>query len=61
MNIYDVGEKIINHHIAERTRESIPRVRILLDPRLGKPRRGMQIMDTRMGFPCPFLIEVIDY
>ena len=20
----------------------------------GKPRRGLQIMDTRMGFPCPF-------
>ena len=27
----------------------------------GKPRRGLQIMDTRMGFPCPFRNVVIDY
>ena len=25
-----------------------------------KPRRGLQIMDTRMGFPCPFHSVVID-
>ena len=24
-------------------------------------RRGLQIMDTRMGFPCPFRNMVIDY
>ena len=41
--------KIINHHIAEGTRESYPRVHDF-----GKPHRGLQIMGTRMGFPCPF-------
>ena len=53
------GRKIINHHIVEGTRESHPRVHDLQHPRLGKPRRGLQIMDTRMGFPCPFHIVVI--
>ena len=28
--------------------------------RLGKPRRGLQILDTRMGFPCPSLNVVLD-
>ena len=46
---------IINHLIAHL------RVHDLLYPRLGKPRRGLQIMDTRMGFPCPFRNVVIDY
>ena len=54
------GRKIINHHIVEGTRESHPRVHDLQYPRLGKPRRGLQIMDTRMGFPCPFHSVVID-
>ena len=31
-----------------------PRVHDLRHPRLGQPCRGLQIMDTRMGFPCPF-------
>ena len=44
----------------EGTRESHPRVHDLQHPRLGKPRRGLQIMDTRMGFPCPFHSVVID-
>ena len=44
----------------EGTRESHPRVHDLLHPRLGKPRRGLQIMDTRMGFPSPFHRVVID-
>ena len=52
--------KIINHHIVEGTRESHPRVHDLQHPRLGKPRRGLQIMGTRMGFPCPFHSVVID-
>ena len=26
----------------------------LQHPRFGKPRRGLQTMETRMGFPCPF-------
>ena len=54
------GRKIINHHIAKGTRESPPRVHDLRHPRLGKPRRGLQIMDTRMGFPRPFRNVVID-
>ena len=54
------GRKIINHHTVEGTRESHPRVHDLQHPRLGKPRRGLQIMDTRMGFPCPFHSVVID-
>ena len=54
------GRKIINHHIVEGTRESHPRVHDLQHPRLGKPRPGLQIMNTRMGFPCPFHSVVID-
>ena len=54
------GRKIINHHTVEGTRESHPRVHDLQHPRLGKPRRGLQIMDTQMGFPCPFHSVVID-
>ena len=54
------GRKIINHHIAEGMRESNPRVHDVQHPRLGQPRRGLQIMDTRMGFPCPFRNAVID-
>ena len=56
------GRKIINHHIVdmvEGTWESHPRVHDLQHPCLGKPRRGLQIMDTRMGFPCPFRNAVI--
>ena len=54
------GRKIINHHIVAGTRESHPRVHDLQHPQLGKPRCGLQIMDTRMGFPCPFHSVVID-
>ena len=53
--------KIIKHHIEGGTRESHPRVQDLLHPRLGKPRRGLQILDTRMGFPSPSLNVVLDY
>ena len=52
--------KIIKHHIEGGTRESHPRVQDLLHPRLGKPRRGSQILDTRMGFPRPTLNVVLD-
>ena len=52
--------KIIKHHIEGGTRESHPRVQDLLHPRLGKPRLGLQILDTRMGFPRPSLNEVLD-
>ena len=37
-----------------------PHVHDLQHPRLGKPCRGLQIMYTRMGFPCPFRSVVID-
>ena len=53
--------KIIKHHIEEGTLESHPRVQDLQHPRLGKPRRGLQILDTRMGFPRPSLNVVLDY
>ena len=46
-------EKIINHHIEGGTQESHPCVQDLKHTRLGKPRRGLQILDTRMGFPRP--------
>ena len=46
--------KIIKHHIARETQESHPHVQDLQHPRLGKPRRGLQIMDTRMGIPRSF-------
>ena len=52
--------KIINHHIEGGTLESHPRVQDLLHPRLGKPRRGLQILDTWMGFPRPSLDVVLD-
>ena len=52
--------KIINHHIEGGTRESHPRVQDLQHPRLGKPRRGLQILDTQMGFPRPSLNVVLD-
>ena len=46
----------------EGTRESHPRVMHDLQYHwLGKPRRGLQIMDTRIGFPCPFHSVVIYY
>ena len=52
--------KIINHHIEGGTRESHPRVQDLQHPRLDKPRRGLQILDTWMGFPRPSLNVVFD-
>ena len=52
--------KIINHHIEGGTRESHPSVQGLQHPRLGKPRHGLQILDTLMGFPRPFLSVVLD-
>ena len=52
--------KIINHHIEGGTRESHPRVQDLQHPRLGKPHRGLQILDTQKGFPRPSLNVVLD-
>ena len=53
-------KKLIKHNVAGGTRESHPRVQDLQHPRLGKPRRGLQILDTRMGFPRPSRNVVID-
>ena len=39
---------------------SCPRRQDLQHPRLGKPRRGLQILDTGMGFPHPSLNVVLD-
>ena len=52
--------KIIKHNIEGGTLESHPRVQDLLHPRLGKPGRGLQILDTRMGFPRPSLNVLLD-
>ena len=34
--------------------ESYPHAYDLQHPQFGKPPCGLQIMDTRTGFPCPF-------
>ena len=52
--------KIIKHHIEGGTRESHPRVQDLQHRRLGKTRRGLQILDTRIEFPRPSLNVVLD-
>ena len=40
--------------------ESYPHAYDLQHPQFGKPPCGLQIMDTRTGFPCPFQSVVID-
>ena len=52
--------KIINHHIEGGTWKSHPFVQDLQHPGLGKPRRGLQILDTQMRFPLPSLNVVLD-
>ena len=46
--------KIINHHFVQ-GQENPPSYQIkdMQLPRLGKPRRGLQIFDTRVDFPVP--------
>ena len=53
------GRKIINHHIRKGQGNPIL-VSMICNPRRGLQSRGLQIMDTRMGFPCPFHSVVID-
>ena len=60
LHILGKNEKKNHHHIEGGTREFHPRVQDLQQPRLGKPRRGFQILDTRMGFPRPSLNVVLD-
>ena len=52
--------KIINQRIEEETRESYPRDEDLQHLRLGKLRRGLKIVDTRLGFLRPSLNVVLD-
>ena len=46
LNILQVGEKIIYHHVAGGMRESHPRVQDLQHPRLVEPCLGLQISDV---------------
>ena len=49
------------HHVAKGTRESHPSVHDLQST-MRLPESWMyQIMDTRMGFPCPFCNVAIEY
>ena len=57
----DKNEKMINHHTERGTMDSHPCVQDLQHLRLGKPCRGLQILDTRMGFAHPVPNLVIDY
>ena len=52
MGIESGRRKIINH-VLYRDREIHPRVKDFQRPRLGKPRRGLQIFDTLVDFPVP--------
>ena len=54
------GRKLLNFHIVERIRESHPCVHDLLHQRLCKRHRREHIMNTCMGFPCPFCNMVKD-
>ena len=52
MGIEIGGRKIINHDFVQ-GQGNPPRVKDLQRPRLGKPRRGLQIFDTRVDSPVP--------
>ena len=60
-NIYTSGNNRIYHHTVEGTRESHPSVHDLQSTTRLAESLMFQIMDTRMGFPCPFHNVVIDY
>ena len=51
----------IYHYTPEGTRESHPSVHDLPSTTRLAESWMSQIMDTRMGFPCPFRRVVIDY
>ena len=51
----------IYHHTVEGTRESHPSVHDLQSTTRLAESWMLQIMDTWMGFPCPFHNVVIDY
>ena len=52
MRIESGRRKIINHDFVQ-GQGNPPSCQDLQRPRLGKPRRGMQILDTRVDFPVP--------
>ena len=59
MGIQSGRRKIINHDLnLYRDREIHPRVKDLQRPRRGKPRRGLQIFDTRVDFHVPVLYRI---
>ena len=58
-HILDNTEKNYQH-IEGGTRESDPHVKDLQYQRLGKPRRRLQIFDTRMGIPRPTCNVLLD-
>ena len=57
--IYQINR--IYHHTVEGTRESHPSVHDLQSTTRLAESWMLHIMDTRMGFPCPFNNVVIDY
>ena len=58
---FNVETNRIYHHTVEGTRESHPSVHDLQSTTRLAESWMVQIMDTRMGFPCPFPNVVIDY
>ena len=52
MRIESDRRKIINHDFVQ-GHGNHPRVKDLQRPRLGKPRRRLQIFGTRVDFPVP--------
>ena len=52
MGIESGRRKIINHDFVQ-GQGNPPSCQRFARPRLGKPRRGLQIFDTRLDFPVP--------
>ena len=64
MNSFKTLNQKINriyHYTPEGTRESDPSVHDLQSTTRLAELRMSQIIDTRMGFPCPFRNVAIDY
>ena len=53
MGIESGRRKIINHNFVQGRGNPPLFSKICNVPRLGKPRRGLQIFDTRVDFPIP--------
>ena len=50
---FEGGRKKKSTTTLYRDREIHPHIKDLQRPRLGKPRRGLQMFDTRVDFPVP--------